>query len=375
MKRVFSILVLLIGFIVTSCVNDPKRQDNVRVITVDITKQSDISEFVSSFDGYVCLETNEDCLVDEIRKLKMVGDTIYIADDTKITMFSRRDGSYLGKIHKQGRGPGEYITLTNFDVFDSKLYVLSSIDEEIIEYSSCGDVLRTIDTKEGFRDLLVMNENNIWLYSSDSNDLMYNFILINSDSNVKAKYDSFSENQSFILSDDVFVNQCSDTLYTAKYFDNTVYVLHSDGYYPKYRFNMNLKYLISQEELSSTRIKVLYDTYKYKETLCQVMHIDRKENTLFAEILCFLDGLALKTCFVKTDMVTGKSHVYIRGCEVDERFPLFDLSNVIGYDGKVLISYLTAFSAKKYGKKYKIGNLADISEYDNPVIVFHTLNY
>ncbi len=112
MKRVFSILVLLIGFIVTSCVNDPKRQDNVRVITVDITKQSDISEFVSSFDGYVCLETNEDCLVDEIRKLKMVGDTIYIADDTKITMFSRRDGSYLGKIHKQGRGPGEYITLT-----------------------------------------------------------------------------------------------------------------------------------------------------------------------------------------------------------------------------------------------------------------------
>ena len=373
--RKFPYFSFVLGLVVISCVSQTKNEPNVQEISVDINKQADISKFVSSFDGCVPLETNEDCLVDEIRKLKMVGDTIYIADDTKIIMFSRRDGSCLGKIHKQGRGPGEYITLTNFDVFDSKLYVLSSIDEEIIEYSSCGDVLRTIDTKEGFRDLLVMNKNNIWLYSSDSNDLMYNFILINSDSNVKAKYDSFSENQSFILSDDVFVNQSPDTLYTAKYFDNTVYVLHSDGYYPKYRFNMNLKHLISQEELSSTRIKVLYDTYKYKETLCQVMHIDRNENTLFAEILCFLDGLALKTCFVKTDMVTGKSHFYIRGNEVDERFPLFDLSRAIGYDGKTLISYLPASSAKRFQREYKLDYFSDISEYDNPVIVFHTLNY
>ena len=137
MKGVFNISVLLLGFIVTSCVNDPKRHDNVRVITVDITKQTDISEFVSSFDGYVCLETTDDCLTQRHQEVKVhVGDTIYISDDSKIAMFSRRDGYFLGKIHKHGRGPGEYITLTDFDVFDSRLYVLSNVDREIIMYNA-----------------------------------------------------------------------------------------------------------------------------------------------------------------------------------------------------------------------------------------------
>ncbi len=375
MKRVFNISVLLLWFIVTACVNEPKRQDDVRVITLDVTRQADISEFVSSFDGCVPLETNEDCLVDEIRKLKISGDTIYIADETKITMFSLRDGSYLGNIHKHGRGPGEYIILTDFDVFDSRLYVLSNVDREIIMYNASGDVLRTINTGEGFSNLSVIDEDNIWLYSSDSNDSMYNFILIGPDADVKAKYDKFSKNQSYTIEDITFCGSASDTLYVSQYYDNIVYSLHHDGYVPLYRFDMNLRNTVSQEELSATALSELHKTYKYKESFRSIMHIDRNRHTLFAETWCFLDGLALKTCFVKADMVTGKSHFYICGYDVDERFPLFDLSNVIGYDGKVLISYLTAFSAKKYGEKYKIGNLADISEYDNPVIVFHTLNY
>ncbi|MCX4334335.1 MAG: 6-bladed beta-propeller [Bacteroidales bacterium] len=375
MKGVFNISVLLLGFIVTSCVNDPKRHDNVRVITVDITKQTDISEFVSSFDGYVCLETTDDCLISGIKKLKSVGDTIYISDDSKIAMFSRRDGYFLGKIHKHGRGPGEYITLTDFDVFDSRLYVLSNVDREIIMYNASGDVLRTINTGEGFSNLSVIDEDNIWLYSSDSNDSMYNFILIGTDADVKAKYDKFSKNQSYTIEDITFCGSASDTLYVSQYYDNIVYSLHYDGYVPLYRFDMNLQNTVSQEELSATPLSELHKTYKYKESFRSIMHIDRSGHTLFAETLCFLDGLALKTCLVKADIETGVSNFYICSNEVDERFPLFDLSNVIGYDGKVLISYLTAFSAKKYGKKYKIGNLADISEYDNPVIVFHTLNY
>ncbi len=373
--RKFPYFSFVLGLVVISCVSQTKNEPNVQGISVDINKQADISEFVSSFDGYVCLETNEDCLVDGIRKLKMVGDTIYIADGTKITMFSRSDGSYLGKIHKQGRGPGEYITLTDFDVLDSRLYVLSSVDREIIVYNSFGDVLRTINTGEGFNSLSVVDEDNIWLYSSDSNDSMYNFILIGPNAGVKAKYDPYPTNLSYIIEDITFCGSDSDTLYVAQYYDNIVYSLHHDGYVPLYRFDMNLRNVVSQEELSAIPLSELHKTYKYKESFRSIMHIDRSGHTLFAETLCFLDGLALKTCLVKADIETGVSNFYICSNEVDERFPLFDLSNVIGYDGKVLISYLTAFSAKKYGKKYKIGNLADISEYDNPVIVFHTLNY
>ena len=366
---------LSISLVIMSCVNQTNNESNLQVISVDINRQSNINEFVSSFDGCVPLETNEDCLVDEIRKLKMVGDTIYIADGTKITMFSRSDGSYLGKIHKQGRGPGEYITMTDFDVFDSMLYVLSDVDREIIVYNTAGEVQKIIYVSEGFNSLSVVDEDNIWLYSSDSNDSMYNFILIGPNAGVKAKYDPFPTNLSYIIDDITFCGSDMDTLYTAQYYDNVVYSLHRNGYVPLCRFDMNLKYVVSQEELSATPLNKLHETYKYKESFRSIMHIDKNGQTLFAETWCFLDGLALKTCFVKADMATGKSHFYIRGNEVDERFPLFDLSNVIGYDRKIMISYLPAFLAKKYGKKYKINNIANLSEYDNPVIVFHTLNY
>ncbi|MBO5193542.1 MAG: 6-bladed beta-propeller [Bacteroidales bacterium] len=375
MKGVFNISVLLLGLIVTACVNEPKCQDNVRVITVDVTKQADISEFVSSFDGYICLETPDDCLISDINKLKSVGDTIYISDDSKIAMFSRKDGSLLGKIQKQGRGPGEYIKLTNFDVFDSQIYVLSSIDENIIVYDFLGHVLKTIELGEGYRDLSVIDEDNIWLYSSDSNDSMYNFILIDSAGKTKSEYDPFSENQSFILTDYVFCNKSSDTLFTAQYYDNIVYSLHRDGYNSAYKFDMNLKDMIPQETLSAMRIKDLHNTYKYNETLNRVVRIDENEDALFAETLCFLTGKALRICFIKANIDTGISCFYVKGEEIDDRFPLFDLSRPVCYDGKTMISYIEASDAKRYRKEFKLDYFSDISEYDNPVIVFHTLNY
>ena len=375
MKGVFNISVLLIGFIVTSCVNDPKRHDNVRVITVDITKQADISEFVSSFDGYVCLETTDDCLISDIDKLKIVGDTIYISDESKIAMFSRTDGCFLGKIQKQGRGPGEYVELTRFDVFNSQLYALSNIDREIIVYNSRGDVLKTINTYVGFEDLFVLDEDNIWLYSSYSNDSLHNFILIDSEGNVKTKYAPFPDNQSYLLTHHVFCHQSSDALYTAQCFDNIVYLLNEGGYEPAYRFDMNLQNIVSQEELSSLLLEDLSKKYRFKESLKQIKHIDLNKNILFAETWCFLTRKALRTCLVKADLDTGISCFYLKDEEIDSRFPLFDLSSPVGYDGKTMISYVEASDAKRYRKEFKLDYFSDISEYDNPVIVFHTLNY
>ena len=67
--RKFPYFSFVLGLVVISCVSQTKNEPNVQEISVDINKQADISEFVSSFDGCVPLETNEDCLVDEIRKL------------------------------------------------------------------------------------------------------------------------------------------------------------------------------------------------------------------------------------------------------------------------------------------------------------------
>ena len=60
---------------------------------------------------------------------------------------------------------------------------------------------------------------------------------------------------------------------------------------------------------------------------------------------------------------------------IDPAFPLFDSGDIEGYDGKTVISSIYAAWAKKQGEDFGIEDLAAISEYDNPVLVFHTLNY
>lgn len=65
----------------------------------------------------VPLETTDECLMSDVDKIVVAGDTIYLMDSRakSILMFDRK-GKFLSKIHRWGRGPGEYLTLDDFTV-------------------------------------------------------------------------------------------------------------------------------------------------------------------------------------------------------------------------------------------------------------------
>ena len=374
-KRVVNAVMAVCALCLASCTG-AKHCEGCREITVDIDKQADINDFIKSLDGYIFLETNDSSILQGIDKLKIENDTIYIADGDVLHLFGRKDGKWLGKIDRQGRGPGEYICIDDFDVCDSEIYVLSG--DKIIVYDNSGSALRILRMDYGYDKFCVVDKNRIWLYSSRCNESKYNFVLIDpSDGNkLLAEYDPFEENESYLFSDNrPFCSTESGFVYTAQIYDNIVYRLSREGYEPAYEFDINLKNRITQEELHGSSYGELSDRYRNEESLRNIEYVTVDDNALFAEFSCFLSGRGYRDCFVKADLKTGQSEYYLVNEKIDPAFPLFDSGDIEGYDGKTVISSIYAAWAKKQGEEYGFEDLAAISEYDNPVLVFHTLNY
>ena len=87
-----------------------------------------LSKFASGMET-IRLETGDDCLIGMIGGIKADSSRIYIADAVtrSLLIFNRNDGSFITKLHKQGRGPGEYLEINDF-LIDEKAETIEILD-------------------------------------------------------------------------------------------------------------------------------------------------------------------------------------------------------------------------------------------------------
>ena len=70
---------------------------------------SDFNKILDTTFRVIPLATNDECLISNIDRLEIVDGKFYIMDHMSQSVYVfNPDGSYAGKIHKHGRGPGEY---------------------------------------------------------------------------------------------------------------------------------------------------------------------------------------------------------------------------------------------------------------------------
>jgi len=93
------------------------------------------SEFIKDIK-YVPLETGPNSMVGSIVKVVVESNRIYISDNQgKINIFDT-DGRYLNTLNKKGRGPQEYLRVTDYTVDPAgSIFILSELDG-IVEYNS-----------------------------------------------------------------------------------------------------------------------------------------------------------------------------------------------------------------------------------------------
>jgi len=121
----------------------PVMDGDILSINIDSLNKSKEEMSISEI-LYIPLETTDLCLLGDVSKILYFKNNFYIFDrfySKNIYVFNR-DGKFINKIIQKGRGPGEIIELTDFDIDEQgNIYAYDNRQKKIILFSIHGDVL------------------------------------------------------------------------------------------------------------------------------------------------------------------------------------------------------------------------------------------
>jgi hypothetical protein len=117
-----------------------------------------------TFNSFIALETNDESLIQEIKKIAFNNDKIYILDAKQKCIFVfDRTGKYLFKIDRHGESSVEYLSSSDFfiDNRDSMLYILDGTSGKILQTDLTGNFINRFDVEKGYS--FTKLPNNQWL--------------------------------------------------------------------------------------------------------------------------------------------------------------------------------------------------------------------
>ena len=351
--------IAIISLFTISCADDA--QGPVKVDATKWDKNPD-SHFASQ--QIIPLETADDILMGDIKSIKIYDDTYFILDSRNVIFRFDKDGRFLSRIARQGRGRGEYLDIRSIDVFGDEVYVLSSFEKKILTYSFDGEFLSEINLDEQYFDMAV-EDSYILLFSNNCNNSLKNYVKISRNGEILDSWDDFSQNTSFILSGK-FLNRQGSSIFYFKTFDYRIF--EYDGNAPRqiaeFEFTNNKRYPQSEmEDIVAFNELVMNTEYVRKFNSAAMVG-----NKLVVTYSMYLDGYGIKDFMAINDLDANKCYNY---CLQEQGlcstpFPGY------GYYlcDKALITYTTASGfILANGEKMDKETLSQISPEGNPVLM------
>lgn len=142
----------LAGFLMTSCHQQTATSDfeTIKFTFEEKPQTLDFSTLIDTIYDPIVLETTDDCLIGEASKIAFSNDTIIIADgQTNSVFIFDGNGKFITKIHRVGRGPEEYLELTDVFMCDHHILVLDHEQSKVCCYNFKGKCLYHFDCKDG----------------------------------------------------------------------------------------------------------------------------------------------------------------------------------------------------------------------------------
>ena len=144
MKKIIPFAILIIALLSIKCSSKKNVNSNNKIATQilsfpesgeDTLKASCVADTVI----YIPLETTKESLLDnELGQVWMDNSFILINCRKAGLLLFQKDGKFLNKIGKHGRGPGEYGNIFHFDVLYDTIYVSSSSRRGFLRYTFDG---------------------------------------------------------------------------------------------------------------------------------------------------------------------------------------------------------------------------------------------
>ena len=188
MKRVLIPIILTTAL--SACRNSigPAEESGAKVIDIPMLKESRTegkptwTDIMGSIDTIRLGGTVMESFIDHVSGVKFSSDLIFVQSSDVLNIFDYQ-GNMLTTIKHKGRGPGEYIRLTAFDIIESQrlIYILDTQSQQVIIYDfdgkhvrhfslDCGDVVDFAVLPNGHMLLMkLLGDSNRGLYEADEN--------------------------------------------------------------------------------------------------------------------------------------------------------------------------------------------------------------
>ncbi|WP_308990455.1 6-bladed beta-propeller [Mariniflexile litorale] len=172
--------VILVFFLI-SCKesNDvnPLVNNNIKSIKIDLNEEAVEGNFDEYFSSsyLIQLETNEFSIISKIDRISFYNNRIYILDKKLNSVFIFSDkGKFLYKIKNIGKGPHEYISLTDFgiDEVNKQIVVYADKPYKVIVYDLLGEFIEEKKLDKLYSNIALMNGKMVLLNNETNREYM-----------------------------------------------------------------------------------------------------------------------------------------------------------------------------------------------------------
>ncbi|MDL2245905.1 6-bladed beta-propeller [Parabacteroides sp. OttesenSCG-928-J18] len=368
MKKFIVFILLIVG--ITSC-HSPNAHTEKSILSIDINQQDELSSMLDSHYTYTILETCDESLINEITKIELTKDRIYILDarSRAIVIFDK-NGKFINRIHKIGQGPGEYASLTDIAIANSHIYILAR--DRIIVYSEDGKWIKTTPLDTYYNYFHLINDKLAYLYSGKSNPSMYDFALFDLTSNSFInRISPYDKIDSYLPHHSPFYETDSKELMIINEYDYNIYALTDNDLTAVYTLDFNTKNKLPEDYEKTERME-LHSQLSFSSVVTRVGCFNKSDDFIALTFPLFHQEYAIRNHLAVINCKNGEIKHIRLGDKRDPEFPYFSNPQLIqnGYitsavNANSLLHIEEIISQSHFKEK--------ISEEDNPVLFFYRL--
>ncbi len=359
-------------------INNPSGKGNVQY--KKISKYIDTCFFIK-------LTNKNNQYIGEISKLLIANDTIFISDDfTKSIFIFDIKGNIINTINNTGRGPYEYNSIGDFTVdWSEKNILINDVSlKKYFKYDFKGNFISANIMKTYGGNISYLDKDRFALYNNFnglSEDDMHNVFVTDFKGEKLKKYFPYHKSMMsdvLVSKRDYFWNSNTRDISLIRFYDNIVYKFNRDSICPKYFLDFG-KFNIPKGEIIS-----LENQERYAHTISHFFETEKfiSFNYMFGDknVLLFYDKQSSKIVYPRGSQWVYEPFLYysfftnyVIGCYNDYFIAAIPSTFVTSFIEKFPNDLTSESDREKFSRLPEIEKLKDLSEMDNPVLVFYKL--
>jgi len=216
-------------------------KDNSTIRTIDLLAPggeqiTNLSEIAADIQ-YIPLETHPDALMRFVGYLKEGNDKFYINTVLELLCFDKT-GKFLYKLDQQGRGPGEYIYLSDYDIKPEKNLVIVLTRGKLYFYNETDtgfNLQRQLDLKiqPNYIDFFPGQDNILLSFTASTGENKYQCVAITPEGDTlfkRTNYYTFTRTSKVVMgfNSDNIINKHDETIRIKGFLNDTIFTINSD---------------------------------------------------------------------------------------------------------------------------------------------------